>query len=966
MASEALNANADHWQQWLDWAAARGVVFPADAAFERARARVWEGSEFAALTCARRPEALVTLLDEGTLARRLAPGEVADQLAAAVVGVADEAALHAALRRFRQRQMLRIIWRDLAGWADLDETLEDLTALADACIVAALEHLTRWTEAELGVPRDAAGTRQPLLVIGMGKLGARELNLSSDIDLIFAFPSPGSVTGGPRPLSNEQFFLRLCQRLVTALDCQTADGFVFRVDTRLRPFGDAGPLAMSFDAMEGYYHAQAREWERYAMIKARVVASNPAAAEELTTLLRPFVYRRYLDFGAIDSLRGLKAMIERELKRRGIAENIKLGPGGIREIEFIGQSFQLIRGGRDPDLQVRPIQAVLARLGERGLLAAPAVAELIAAYRFLRRTENRLQAWQDRQTHVLPNTAEARLRLARAMDYPDWPSFKEALDRHRCLVQGHFDAVFADPGPSDSAARAFGAIWGDGADDDLTRAQLAAAGLDDPETACQQLGSFRAAAERRGLSTRASERLGLLLPLLLERVAAGAAPDLTLPRTLRVLEAIIGRTAYLDLLAENHAVLDQLVLLCSKSPWFAERTARHPLLLDELLDPRRLFAPLERADLERELDLLLAAVAPDDLEQQMERLRQFAQSNILRVAAGDVTGNVPLMRVSDFLTAIAEVAIVRSLAIAWRDLVRLYGSPPGTTTAAPGFLVLGYGKLGGLELGYNSDLDLVFIHDECATGSSTDGERPISAEQFYVRLGQRLLHIMSTPTYSGVLYELDLRLRPDGNKGMITRSLASFADYQANSAWTWEHQALLRARPVAGDVGLGERFAAVRTEILCRSREPAALRTEVQQMRQRMRENLDRSRAGQFDLKQGRGGIADIEFMVQYLVLRWAALHPALTAWTDNIRLLATLRERDLLSAAAADDLGGAYQALRTAYHRNALQDNPGLVPDTDLREQRERVQSLWQALIESPANGADPLPAVDSRSPGA
>lgn len=955
MTSDLLNANADHWQQWLDWAQAQGITVPTDAHFERARARVWEGSEYVALTCARRPETLAGLLAEGTLGRALARGELADQLAAAVAEVKDEPALHAALRQFRQRQMLRIIWRDLAGWSDLDETLEDLSALADASIQVALAHLSAWTEAALGVPRDASGGRQSLLVLGMGKLGARELNLSSDIDLIFAYPSAGEVTGGPRPLSNEQFFLRLCQRLVVALDGQTVDGFVFRVDTRLRPFGDAGPLAMSFDAMEGYYHAQAREWERYAMIKARVIAGDPAAAAELNALLRPFVYRRYLDFSAIDSLRALKAMIERDLKRRGSSENIKLGLGGIREIEFIGQSFQLIRGGRDPDLQVRPIQAVLTRLGERGLLSATAVTELIAAYRFLRRTENRLQAWQDRQTHVLPTTDVARLRLARAMDCPDWPSFKAALDRHRQRVQGHFDRVFADPEPADRTAQACGALWAEEADAELTQTHLAAAGFDDPAAAYAHLVAFRAAAERRGLSNRARERLGLLLPLVLARVAATGAPDLTLARVLQVLEAVIGRTAYLDLLAENPAVLDQLVLLCGKSPWFAERTARHPLLLDELLDPRRLFAPLERADLEHELDLLLGAVMPDDLEQQMERLRQFAQSNLLRVAAGDVTGTVPLMRVSDFLTAIAEVAIARSLAIAWADLVRLNGAPPGTSAERPGFLVLGYGKLGGLELGYNSDLDLVFIHDERTAGSSTDGARPISAEQFYVRLGQRLLHIMSTPTYSGVLYELDLRLRPDGNKGMITRSLASFADYQANSAWTWEHQALLRARPVAGDEGLAARFATVRTEILCRPREPATLQAEVRQMRQRMRENLDRSRAGQFDLKQGRGGIADIEFMVQYLVLRWAALHPALTIWTDNIRLIASLREHDRLPAHAAADLDAAYQALRKAYHRNALQDTPGLVADRDLRAQREQVQALWQRLIETPVDATDP-----------
>jgi glutamate-ammonia-ligase adenylyltransferase len=711
--------NEGHWQHWLDWAKEHGIPAPADPSFAEARARVWDASEFVALSCARDPATLAELLASGDLRMPLGADTIAEQLREALAEVTNEERLSQALRRFRRRQMLRIVFRDLSGWAGLDETLEDLTRLADSCIRESLRLLEQWTRAELGVPQDGHARAQSLLVLGMGKLGARELNLSSDIDLIFAFPSAGRVEGGPRELSAEQFFNRLCQRLVKSLNAKTVDGFVFRVDTRLRPFGDAGPLAMSFDAMEGYYHSQAREWERYAMTKARVVAGEPEARAELEAMLRPFVYRRYLDFGAIASLRNLKALIDRELKRKGMADNVKLGPGGIREIEFIGQSFQLIRGGREPDLQVRPIQQVLALLGQKGLLEAETVTELTEAYRFLRLTENRLQAWRDEQTHSLPSASSARERLARSMGYEGWEGFEATLVAHRARVQRHFDAVFADPDEPSQTATSVASLWERAPDQPEAVALLRAAGFDDAEAAWQQIIDFRDTAERRGLSTRGLARLGLVMPRLLEEVSACGAADLTLSRVLKVLEAVLGRTAYLDLLAEHPDALHQLVRLSAKSPWFGERTARQPLLLDELLDPRRLFEPLHREDLEQELDQLLSGIDADDLEQRMERLRQFAQGNRLRVAAADVTGAIPLMVVSDYLTEIAEVTTARSLEIAWQDLVERHGCPPGTDGDSPGFSVIGYGKVGGIELGYNSDLDLVFLYDEASAGKGT-------------------------------------------------------------------------------------------------------------------------------------------------------------------------------------------------------------------------------------------------------
>lgn len=987
-----LTANAERlWGQWRDWAVLEGIAVPADPAFAAIREKVWEASDFVATTVARDPVTFAALLASGDLERPAVPGQLDGALAAALEGLspqrADDAELKRHLRRFRRREMLRIVWRDLGGIASLDETLEDLSELADACIRRALDWTQAWCRAEFGLPQAAPGpglgqgtvqgmvqgAPQSLLVIGMGKLGARELNLSSDIDLIFAYPANGQVEG-PRPLANEQFFIRLAQRLVRALDETTVDGFVFRVDTRLRPFGDAGPLAMSFTAMEYYYQDQAREWERYAMIKARVVAGPRAEAEQLMTLLRPFVYRRYLDFGAIESIRDMKAMIAKELQRKGMADNIKLGPGGIREIEFIGQAFQLVRGGRDPQLQIRPIRQVLARLGERMLLPDFAVRQLDAAYVFLRRVENRLQAWKDQQTHLLPTDDLGRLRLARAMGYGDWPSLHASLEEHRRRVQGQFDGVFAAPQSTPAAQEpAYVTLWRGGLEQGQAEDLLAQAGFADPHQAWTRLEDFRATANRKDLGSRGRERLDQLMPLALPMIAKSQSPDLALERVLRVLEAVARRTAYLAMLVERPIILSQLVRLAGMSPWIGQQIVRQPLLLDELIDTRRLYSPLRRAELEAELDSLLAPLDPDDLEQQMERLRQFAQGNRLRVAAADLTGVIPLMVVSDYLTDIAEASLDRVVALTYRHLAERHGAPMGGGQATgqtghaghaghagqisppvaeegsgTGFLVVGYGKLGGIELGYGSDLDLVFLHGSEDPNALTPGPKPIAHDQFYMRMGQRAIHMMTTHTASGQLYEVDMRLRPDGNKGLLVRSLRSFADYQASQAWTWEHQALVRARPLAGDRGLYARFAQIRRDILCRERDPEQLRIEVREMRAKMRESLDQSGRGRFDLKQGQGGIADIEFMVQYLILRWAHQYPELAVWSDNIRLLESLGRLGLLPGTAAADLTEAYKALRAAYHRSALQDEPTRVPDGVLLDSRERVAGLWREWMET------------------
>lgn len=936
-------------QQWAGWqevAREKGVRLPKDAGFLAALKQVWEASDYVAQSCVRDPELLAGLLESGDLLDSYALGGMGERLRQVLMEVGDEQGLSRSLRCFRRQQMVRIIWRDLAGWAPLAETLEDLSALADACVDQSLERLYGWACAEMGAPRDEGGVQQYLVVLGMGKLGARELNLSSDIDLIFAFPAHGE-TDGPRRLSNEQFFTRLCQRLVQSLDNQDAGGFVFRVDTRLRPFGESGPLAMSFAAMEDYYQTQAREWERYAMIKARVVAGDQQAGAELMAMLRPFVYRRYLDFSVIESLRDMKGLISQELKRKGMADNIKLGPGGIREIEFIGQAFQLVRGGRDPDLQIRPILPVLQLLREKDLLPDFVVRELTEAYEFLRRVENCLQAWQDRQTHSLPEDQLGRLRLARAMGFEDWKGLYDQLDQHRQRVQAQFDQVFAAPqAEAESEQHSLGALWCDRLERDEALEVLFDAGFRHPADTLARLEQLRGSHACRALGARGRQRLEQLMPLLLEAVGGTDAPDQVVERLIPLVEAIARRTAYIALLVERPLALSQLVRLSAQSRWISHELVRHPLLLDELLDARRLYAPLHRAELEAELDSLLEPLDAEDLEQQMECLRQFMQSNMLRVAAADVTDVIPLMVVSDYLTEIAEVVTARVLQIAWTHLVASNGRPTQILGDDTGFAVIGYGKLGGIELGYGSDLDLVFLHGGLDPNAMTDGERSVGNNVFYIRMGQRMIHMLTTRTPSGLLYEADMRLRPSGDSGMLVSSLDAFEDYQNNEAWTWEHQALLRARPVAGDKKVIERFQQVRREVLSRERDPEKLRNEVCEMRQKMRDALDKSGKGQFDLKQGLGGIADIEFMVQYAVLRWAYQYPDLLDWTDNIRLLQSLSKHQLLEGAAADELADAYRALRAASHRNSLQDVPALVPDDRLIDERELVRKIWVSLM--------------------
>ncbi len=941
------------WQNYARAAEMAGARIPVDAGFRACACRVFAISEFVAGLCQRVPGVLTDLLDSGDLLADSWPGVISRRVGRQLADCRNEGALHQTLRSLRQREMLRIAWRDLAGWATLDETLSDLSDLADACIQGALNHLSQWLAEEAGAPLDSNRSPSPLIVIAMGKLGAHELNFSSDIDLIFAYPD-ADIAAQPRNLSVEQYFNRLGQSLIRALSDVDQDGFVFRVDMRLRPYGDSGALVCGFEAMEEYYQSQGREWERYAMIKARAVTGDAASKSELRALLRPFVYRRYLDFHTFDALRDLKRQIQLEVKRKGKKENLKLGPGGIRELEFIAQVFQLVRGGREPRLRQRGVLVVLPALAELNLLPSRAVAELIDAYRFLRRAENRLQAMRDQQTHTLPEGESDRARLALAMNMPDWGAFYQLLNQHRRCVETHFQAVFAlTPAENEAASDPLKELWQANLEGDEARRVLEAAGFDDAEEALRWVQQLRHGTAPRHLGQQGRLRFDALVPMLLAAAGREQRAAEVLARLVSVLEHIAGRTTYLALLQENPPVMTQLVKLCAASPWIAQQIARFPILLDQLLDPRTLYAPLARAELETELERYLTDVDEADLERQMDLLRQFRHAMVLRVAATDIAGVNPVTRVSDELTAIAEVVVGKVLSIAWTDMVNRYGEPRCKIDGRRrpvAFTVIGYGKLGGMELGYGSDLDLVFLHDSGGRAQKTAGPKTVDNSVFFTRLGQRIIHMLETFTAAGTLYEVDMRLRPSGHSGMLVSSLEAFADYQREEAWIWEHQALVRARPVAGDPGLGKAFQQVRAQVLAADSAVQDLRSEVRQMRERMRAELGSSQAKGFHLKQDRGGIVDIEFMVQYLVLRWCKEHAELLRHTDTIHLLEALATAGLLKSVYAQTLIEAYRQYRAVSHRLTLAEASSVVDDDQLQLQlqRQRVAKIWKQLMES------------------
>jgi glutamate-ammonia-ligase adenylyltransferase len=867
------------------------------------------------------------------------------------------------LRRWRRREMVRIAWRELSGRAGLEETLEDLSAFADDAVNRALAVAWHSTCTRYGEPQYADGSPMPLVVVGMGKLGGRELNFSSDIDLVFLFPGYGETVHSAA-VSHEEFYVRLGQTLLRLLATPTVDGFVFRVDMRLRPFGDSGPLACGFSAFEDYLLQHGRDWERYAWIKARPITGAEAYADLYTEAVRPFVYRRYLDFGVFESLREMKQLIEKQVARKDLVDHVKLGPGGIREIEFIVQSMQLIRGGQDRRLQSARLFEVLPQLARSRLLNPQVVQKLDTAYRYLRTLENRLQMIADAQTHSLPADPAAQAKLARAMGEPDWDGVRRSYDAQAARVQRIFNTLVFSPTGSDvesgatadaavtkrrdaAAAAGLAALWDPSVSATELDGLLAERGFTQTRELAQLLVDFRGSSQLRRLDVTGLRRLEALLPQLLASLESADDHLVMARRLLRVLEAIGGRSAYFALLNENPVARERFVTVCRGGDFLTQQLAAHPLLLDELLDERALTLPPGRAQLAADLEDRLARVAGDDPERLVEALAQFKRAAVFRVAIADLSGSLPLMRVSDRLTDIAELVVDKAMQQAWVQMTSQFGTPtcrvhdddpPRTVRVC----AVGYGKLGGIELGYGSDLDLVFLHDSQGAVQETDGPRPIDNQIFFVRLAQRIVHILTVHSAAGRLYEVDVRLRPGGKGGMLITQLEAFIDYQRSSAWTWEHQALLHARAVAGSSELRAQFEAARIRILGEFVRRDTLCDEVASMRERMRRELSKAREGQFDLKQDAGGVADIEFLAQYWALREGGRQPAVLMFSDTIRQLETLASGDLVPQATVDVLTQAYRAYRKRNHRRSLREEGAVIGAEEFVAERAAVRAIW------------------------
>ena len=925
----------------------------------------WARSDYIRESCIYAPETVKRWAEaDSPLYCQLSELYYFQKLERGILAVDDEAGLMKVLRNFRRQEMMRLMARDILQLADLKETLADVSALADASVVVTLNHLYRLLTKKHGIPMSRPKEGKPaeqqyMLIMAMGKHGAKELNVSSDIDLIFAYPESGETNHPDKPIDNQLFFTRLGQKLIHVLDHINADGFVFRVDMRLRPYGDSGALALNFSSFEDYYYTQGREWERYAMIKARIVNEHehPEQSAKLMKLIQPFIYRKYADFSSIQALRDMKRLIMSEVHRKGGNQNIKLGKGGIREVEFIAQACQLIYGGRDISLQQTGLMTIYQLLKEKEYLPAEWVDKLIASYVFLRNLEHAIQSLADKQTQLIPPTEEERDRVSWSMGFENWQELEPVLNTHRQIVNQFFEDFLADP-DADSEVNAeldgpdIRSLWQSQADSGDWVDALTTLNFEQAESSYKELMSLKENRLFSVMSIEARQRFETFLPVLLQFVSQTKSPSKTLERVLGLVRKIMGRTVYFVLLYENLGALKQLCFLCSESPWISEHIAKSPIILDELLDPRTLFQPPNKAELDDELRQQLLRIPEDDLEAQMNCLRTFKQSHMLRVAASEIGGHLPLMKVSDYLTWLAESLLTQSVNIAWRNMVLKHGLPAKKLNVdnsedeieegaiSQGFAIIGYGKLGGIELSYGSDLDMVFLYDADDYGM-THGDRSINNQTFYMRLGQKIIQLLSAQTTQGALYETDMRLRPSGNSGMLVASIAAFEKYQHQDAWTWEHQALVRARAIVGDERLVAKFDKIRIDILTKPRDHQTLRQEVIAMREKMKAN-----AKELDIKQGNGGLIDIEFISQYAVLAFSSTHPLLYKWTDNIRILESLSVEKCFADVDLKPLESAYRELRSALHRNSLADADDKAEIKEFAEITSIVESTWQKIF--------------------
>ena len=953
---------------WNDWCQSceSKEIDPVQGVDLAVLGKTWACSDFIARTCIRYPQMLHALSDEGWDKGRSMDDyrALVDEVLSAAT---DDITLMRTIRELRQREMSRIAWRDLNGLADDATILYEITDLAEAMVAVTLRHLEKQQAESFGMPLDSNGDEQELLVFAMGKMGGRELNFSSDIDLIFSFAEEGE-TPGPRKKSHYEFYLAVIRKLVKLLDEVTADGFVYRVDTRLRPFGQSGPMAMSFSGLEQYYQLHGRDWERYAMIKAKLITGRKEDRKYLQSMLTPFVYRRYLDFSMIDSIREMKSMINAQMKRKRMTNNIKLGPGGIREIEFIGQTLQLIRAGREPDLRKRSIIEVLTLLAQKCYLQQHESEDLISAYWYLRKLENRLQMLADKQTHVLPDDDISQQRICLAMGQPDWDSLIAELVEHQAAVDNVFQHLIAteEEKGEEPSVTALTLFLSDAAkrddSDHSVKQYLESLGYQQADEVVEIIVHLHASSQIRHLTGDTARMMFQLIESLIEKIADYPKQAVLFDRASRILKALAGRKVYISLLNEFPAIQLQMLTLCQASEWFTERLTKYPILLDSLLSTAEAFR--HQYDIKHLLELELERVdgykvasdadevAELDLEQLMERMRQFKRQTVFTVAMLDVFYAEPVETVSDHLTDLANALLEKILQFSWQAMAARHGEPQcviDDEVVYPQMSIVAYGKMGGNELGYGSDLDIIFIHNSDGEKQYTNGEKSIDNQQFFARVAQRVIHFLNTRTYSGILYEADTRLRPDGQSGLMVSSITAFEQYQKEKAWTWEHQALIRARFVTGSALIEQEFDRIRGSVLCSvvkdlGGEDKLLR-EVVAMREKMRQHLA-NKSEAFDVKQDAGGLVDIEFMTQAGVLIHAEANADCLRHTATLELIKELKDIGWYEAEEAENIADAYRYFRKLKNWQKLKCESD---ETDVAQHRDNVKAVWQRLMPAP-----------------
>ncbi len=904
-------------------------------------------SEFVSNTIYSYPKECCQLIEQGALDDPSFHIEPASYVKEYVDDKLSDFDLKRRLRVLRRIHYMAIAWRDLCGFADINEVFEKLSSLAEAVVLRLLEVVRSQLKKVYGDAFDADGSPLPLLVIGMGKLGGRELNFSSDIDLIFTYPMEGE-TSGPRVVTFREFFSKIVQRMANFLSDITSDTFCYRIDLRLRPFGDAGAIVNSFDALQVYYETQGRTWERYALVKGRIlgqIEELDSYAAELTSMLRPFVYRRYLDYGAIQSLRKLKHLIESEVRRRCLNNNFKLGKGGIREIEFISQAFALMRGGRYTELREESLRKSLKNIISLDLIPREICEKLDKCYVYLRRLENIIQEISDKQTQNLPDNSKDMARVVAAMNYDSEEHFRADLDEVMQFVHEEFKKVVADEEDSEEDYKNFD-LWE--ADSDLEEmcAELEPHMVNKENTRemAGDIITLKTSLARMPVGPVGRETLLELMPKVIYLIAKEQQSAALFKRMSGLIEKIALRTPYIQLLRDKNEVLERFIELLKDNHFASDLITSHPILLDELFIPQYFTKPPSPDEFLSMLQEQLLRIDRDDLEAVMEELRLFKKIMVFRIALSDKAGKLPLMKISDALTWLAEAIIKELIVIAWELNVQKYGEPEGRSVNDPGIAVIGYGKLGGIELGYKSDLDMVFL--KRAGDGVTNGENGVPETIFYQRLIQRIMHLATTTTVGGILYDLDMRLRPDGDTGVLISDTDSFDLYQKGRAWTWEHQALVRARPIAGSSDIIEKFNKIREEVIRAEKDDQKLKEDVVGMREKMRSHLDRSSDKLYDIKHGVGGMIDIEFISQYLLLKYAPIYPQMKLWTDNVRILEECSNLGIVDKSITDELIAAYIDIRQVYHELSLADLPRLISVSDRIPATYRVEEIWKKIF--------------------